>query len=244
MPAVCLVAQKPRECTQEYVIIEGADKGRRCRDRRSCPYKAPSDFARDRPKSGGVRESRSQRQGPMSQDAYRPPVAVFADHASPHRADHVAPELGAKPRRAGATLSRTASVSACLPGKPRGSLGGASPRRAPDHGICPTRGDLGAARGLHGRRHHAVARRFRTRRASRPAWRRKWINSLRAAGRSSASADGHTQNISNRSQATSNRVPDATTRILKIGDRDWRAKLAGCGRKSEKKHLRDCVASR
>jgi hypothetical protein len=123
MPAVCLVAQKPRECTQEYVIIEGADKGRRCRDRRSCPYKAPSDFARDRPKSGGVRESRSQRQGPMSQDAYRPPVAVFADHASPHRADHVAPELGAKPRRAGATLSRTASVSACSPGKPRGSLG-------------------------------------------------------------------------------------------------------------------------
>jgi len=43
----------------------------------------------------------------MSQDACRPPIAVFADHASPHRADHVAPELRAKPDRAGATLGRT-----------------------------------------------------------------------------------------------------------------------------------------
>jgi hypothetical protein len=118
MPAVCLVAQKPRGCAQEYVIIEGADKGRRCRDRHPCPCKTPPDFARNRPKSGRVRESRSRRRGPMSQDACRPPIAVFADHASPHRADHVAPELGAKPDRAGATLGRTASVSACLWGYP------------------------------------------------------------------------------------------------------------------------------
>jgi hypothetical protein len=118
MPTVCLVAQKPRGCAQEYVIIEGADKGRRCRDRHPCPCKTPPDFARDRPKSGRVRESRSRRRGPMSQDPCCPPIAVFADHASPHRADHVAPELGAKPDRAGATLGRTASVSACLWGYP------------------------------------------------------------------------------------------------------------------------------
>jgi hypothetical protein len=78
MPAVCSVAQKPRECTQEYVIIEGADKGRRCRDRHSCPCKAPSDFARERPKSGGVRHrlaidlGRDQLAAPVVQPANRP----------------------------------------------------------------------------------------------------------------------------------------------------------------------------
>jgi hypothetical protein len=42
----------------------------------------------------------------MSQDACRPPIAGFRSRVT-HRADHVAPELRAKPDRAGATLGRT-----------------------------------------------------------------------------------------------------------------------------------------
>jgi hypothetical protein len=43
----------------------------------------------------------------MSQDACRPPIAGFCRSRVTHRADHVAPELRAKPDRAGATLGRT-----------------------------------------------------------------------------------------------------------------------------------------
>src|SRR5260221_14033117 len=43
----------------------------------------------------------------MSQHACRPPIAGFRRSRVTHRADHVAPELRAKPDRAGATLGRT-----------------------------------------------------------------------------------------------------------------------------------------
>lgn len=245
MPAVCLVAQKPRECTQEYVIIEALIKGddveidilaritlRRTlrmtdRNRAKCENRDrdAKDLCRQTHTVLPLRFSRITRHPTgliMLLLSWEPSQAVPGRRSVAQRQCRPA-------YRANRAEVWGARLLGALPTMAFAQLEATAERRAACMGdaimLCSS----------------AIPNKAR---GSRPAWRRKWINSLRAAGRSSASADGHTQNISNRSSATSNRVSDATTRILKIGDQRLAREIGRLRPKIRKKCLRDCVASR